>query len=176
MKNVLFVFILVVTPFHGFCQADESPQKSGSFYIETVDITGALSETGLNPMVGYAVSDNFVLGLGISNIVGVVVDGFNSYDQQNLGFNLGGRYFTQSNLFFGGSAGISGSASGSDNSLDDFELGVSLRGEIGKYLSIGNHFYAAPKLAWTSAAVGDDEIAVGVAGTQIAVSLGVRLN
>ena len=103
-------------------------------------------------MVGYAVSDNFVLGLGISNIVSVVVDGFgNSYDQQNLGFNLGGRYFTQSNLFFGGSAGISGSARGSDNSLDDFELGVSLRGEIGKYLSIGN-LYAAPKLAWTSSA------------------------
>ena len=118
MKNVLFVLILVVTPFHGFCQADESPQKSGSFYIETFDITGALSEMSLNPMVGYAVSDNFVLGLGFNNIIGAVVDGYGYLrEQQNLGVNLGGRYFTQSNLFFGGSAGISGSASGSGYGL-----------------------------------------------------------
>ena len=89
--------------------------------------------------------------------------------------SISGALFYTVQPFFGGSAGISGSARGSDNSLDDFELGVSLRGEIGKYLSIGNHFYAAPKLAWTSSAVGDDELAVGVAGTQIAVSLGFAL-
>ena len=182
MKNVFFALILTLLPFCAFCQADESPQKSGSVYIETGNITGDLSAIQLNPMVGLAVSDNFVLSLGFSNIVNTVVQvnnywgTTNSIDQQTVTLNLGGRFFTKSNIFFGGGIGAAGAASGTDNTVDDLAIGVSLRGEIGKYFGIGNHFYAAPKMAWSSAAVGDDDYAVGVAGTQIAVSLGIRLN
>ena len=173
MKNVFFALILTLSPFCGFCQADESPQKSGNVYIETGNITGDLSAIQLNPMVGLAVSDNFVLSLGFSNIVNTVVG---SYDEQFVALNLGGRFFTKSNIFFGGGIGAAGAARGSNNTVDDLAIGVSLRGEIGKYFGIGNHFYAAPKMAWSSAAIGDDDSVEGVVGAQIAVSLGIRLD
>lgn len=176
MKNVFFALILTLSPFCGFCQADESPQKSGSVYIETGNITGSLSAIQLNPMVGLAVSDNFVLSLGFSNLVTSELFNGSSFDTQTLALNLGGRFFTKSNLFFGGGFGASGAASGTNNTVDDLAIAVALRGEIGKYFGLGNHFYAAPKIAWSSAAVGDENYAEGVAGAQIAVSLGIRLD
>ena len=175
MRNLLLSALLLALPLFVICQEASGPQKSGSFYIETSEFTGSLSELVLRPSIGIAVSDNFVLNLGYSNVITAITDGYDSYETQTATVALGARYFTKSNVFFGGRLFLVGTAVGDNTTIDDLAIGTSLSAEIGKYLSLGEHFYVAPKVLFTGAAAGDSSFAVGSSGTQIVASIGVRL-
>ena len=175
MRTLLLSSFLFVLPLFAFCQDNEAPQNSGSFYLETSNFTGAISSLTMNPSIGFAVTNNVVLGVGFGNITQVITDGYYDYEQRSIFLNLGGRYFLENNVFIGAGLGLSGAASGNSVEFDDVSLGVSLHAEIGKFLELGEHFYAAPKVIFTTAAEGDSDVAAGVAGAQITASFGVRL-
>ena len=175
MRTTILTSFLFALPFFVVCQDDEAPQKSGSFYLETSNFNGAISSLTMSPSIGVAVTKDIVLGVGFSNTTQVVTDGFNDLELRAFTVNLGGRYFLESNVFFGVGLGLSGAASGTTVEFDDLSLGASLHAEIGKYLGLGEHFYAAPKLVLATAAEGNADVAAGAAGAQITASFGVRL-
>mgnify|MGYP001231632366 CR=1 FL=1 len=175
MRTFLFSALFLTFPLFVTCQEEAAPQKSGSFYIETAEFTGDISELTLRPSIGVALSDNFVLNLGFSNVVTVITDGWSSSEAQTASLALGGRYFTKNNVFFGGRLFLLGTAIGANNTIDDLAIGTSLSAEVGKYLSLGEYFYVAPKILFSGAVAGDSSLAAGSSGTQVVASIGVRL-
>ena len=62
MKNVLMSFALSI-----LCVLSVNAQSQGDWYVGTGDIANtAWTEWSIAPMVGYAISDNFVVGCNVS--------------------------------------------------------------------------------------------------------------
>ena len=68
MRITILTSFLLALPFFVICQDDVAPQKSGSFYLETSNFTGAISSLTMGPSIGFSVTDDIVLGVGFSTV------------------------------------------------------------------------------------------------------------
>jgi len=121
MKNFILTMALVV-----FTTLGANAQNAkGDWYVGTSDISNtAWTEWSISPTVGYAFSDNYMIGMSASQ----------TDSTEDINFGLHGRYFYKG--FFGYAA------------LNDFDFDQAHLG-VGKMFNFGKgNMYIDPKLVY----------------------------
>ena len=122
MRNLILTFALI-------CGLTASQaQTSGDWYIGTGDISNtAWTEWSVSPTIGYGITDNFMLGMSLSQ----------ASEDADMDIDFHARYFWKG---FFGYLGMDGF------STDGMSLGA------GKMFTLRNNVYVDPKIVYNTGA------------------------
>jgi len=131
MKNLFLTLTLTL----GMALAANAQNAQGDWYIGTGDISGtSWTELALTPSVGYAFSDDIMVGLSLAQ--GTTTDSTGTAVAGDMNIDIHARYFFTN--FYG--------YAGTQNLTSDFGLSVG----VGKLFTTERNLYLDPRVVFNT--------------------------